>query len=78
MGNETSVENWAARERLLLVERAAWWRGWIGRGDLVAMFGISPAQASSDLQKYQELNPGGGGGEGGGWGGVGGGRGGRG
>lgn len=58
MGNDTSLENWAARERVLLIERAAWWRGWIGRGDLVAMFGISPAQASSDLQKYQELNPG--------------------
>ncbi|GAA5481874.1 WYL domain-containing protein [Haloferula sargassicola] len=58
MGNATSMENWAARERLRLIERAVWWRGWIGRPDLVAMFGISSAQASSDLQKYQELNPG--------------------
>lgn len=52
------MENWAARERLRLIERAVWWRGWVGRPDLVAMFGISAAQASSDLQKYQELNPG--------------------
>ena len=58
MGNETSMENWAARERLRLIERAVWWRGWIGRRDLVEIFGISAAQASSDLQKYQEVNPG--------------------
>ena len=58
MGNETNMENWAARERLKLIERAVWWRGWIGRPDLVEIFGISAAQASSDLQKYQELNPG--------------------
>lgn len=58
MGNETKLENWAARERLRWIERTVWWRGWIGRPDLVEMFGISAAQASSDLQKYQELNPG--------------------
>lgn len=58
MGNETSLENWAAKERLRTVERALWWRGWIGRPDLSTIFGISAAQASSDLQKYQELNPG--------------------
>lgn len=58
MGNETNVENWAARERLRWVEVALWWRGWVGRGDLRAVFGISAAQASSDLQRYVELNPG--------------------
>lgn len=58
MGNETRLDNWAAQERLRSVERALWWRGWIGRPDLAAMFGISAAQASSDLQKYLELNPG--------------------
>ncbi|MBK1830614.1 WYL domain-containing protein [Verrucomicrobiaceae bacterium R5-34] len=40
------------------IEKAVWWRGWIGRGDLAEIFGISRAQASSDLQKFQELNPG--------------------
>jgi len=58
MGNETNLENWAAQERLRTVERALWWRGWVGRADLSGLFGVSPAQASSDLQKYQELNPG--------------------
>ena len=58
MGNQTSEENWAARERLLSIERMLWWRGHVGRPDLRELFGLSPAQASSDLQKYQELNAG--------------------
>lgn len=58
MGNRTNAENWAARERLRAIERAAWWRGWVKRKDLALLFGVSMAQASSDLQKYQELNPG--------------------
>jgi predicted DNA-binding transcriptional regulator YafY len=56
MGNATNDENWAARERLRMLEVWLWWRGWAGRGDLVERFGISPAQASSDFQKYLELN----------------------
>ncbi|RYG97530.1 MAG: WYL domain-containing protein [Alphaproteobacteria bacterium] len=51
-------ENWAARERLRRVEFLLWWRGWVGRQDLLKSFGISPAQASGDLQRYAELNPG--------------------
>ncbi|MCP5536320.1 MAG: WYL domain-containing protein [Akkermansiaceae bacterium] len=58
MTNRTNEENWAAQERLRAIERAVWWRGSIRRGDLVKIFGISQAQASSDLQKYQMLNPG--------------------
>jgi len=58
MGNQTSDENWAARERLLGIERWLWWRGFVGRRDLIETYGLSAAQASSDLQKYQELNPG--------------------
>jgi len=56
MGNLTNEENWAARERLRAVEQWLWWRGWVGRGDLVVRFGISAAQASGDLQKYLEMN----------------------
>ncbi len=58
MGNQTNAENWAAQERLRFIERAAWWRGFVRRQDLASAFGLSQAQASSDLQKYQELNPG--------------------
>lgn len=56
MANKTNEENWAARERLRVVEMLLWWRGWVGRGDLLERFGISAAQASSDFQKYLELN----------------------
>lgn len=40
------------------VELLLWWRGWVGRADLTEGFGISAAQASGDLQRYAELNPG--------------------
>lgn len=56
MANKTNEENWAARERLRAVEMMLWWRGWAGRSDLVEGFGLSPAQASSDFQRYLELN----------------------
>lgn len=58
MPNLTNEENWASRERLRCIERAMWWRGWVGRSDLTELFGISAAQASGDLQRYQQLNPG--------------------
>jgi hypothetical protein len=58
MGNASNEENWATRERLRRVEFLLWWRGWVGRQDLVEGFGISAAQASGDLQKYAALNEG--------------------
>lgn len=58
MGNKSNRDQWAARERLRFVERAAWWRGIVNRADLREVFGISAAQASADLQAYLELNPG--------------------
>ncbi|OAI43479.1 hypothetical protein AYO41_00290 [Verrucomicrobia bacterium SCGC AG-212-E04] len=54
----TNEKQWAAAERLRFIERSAFWRGLINRSDLQARFGLSPAQASSDLQRYTELNPG--------------------
>lgn len=56
MGNVTNEENWAARERLRMIEVMLWWRGWVRRGDLIKGFGISAAQASGDLQRFLELN----------------------
>jgi len=58
MGNSTNAENWAARERLRSVELRLWWRGHVGRKELMEFFGISAAQATSDLQRYFELNGG--------------------
>ncbi len=58
MGNLTNEKQWAAAERLRFIERSAFWRGLINRSDLQGVYGLSSAQASSDLQRYTELNPG--------------------
>lgn len=58
MGNLTNEKQWAAAERLRFIERSAFWRGVVNRSDLQGLYGLSPAQASSDLQRYTELNPG--------------------
>ncbi len=57
MGNSTNDRNWAAMERLRFIESCAWWKGIVQRQDLVGVFGVSMAQASSDLQRYLEMNP---------------------
>jgi len=57
MANTTNPEAWAAQERLRFIERSLWWRGQVKRKDLREIFGISLAQASSDLQRYFETNP---------------------
>lgn len=58
-------ENWLideglfrSRHRLLHLERVAYWRGKVSRADLVSTFDISGVQASADVQKYLEINPG--------------------
>ncbi len=58
MGNSTNSSQWAALERLRFIERRAFWCGTVSRQDLAEVFGLSPAQASADLQKYQEMNSG--------------------
>ncbi|MCX6880187.1 MAG: WYL domain-containing protein [Verrucomicrobia bacterium] len=57
MGNKTNDQNWAVRQRLRFIETCAWWKGAVQRQDLAGLFGLSMAQASSDLQRYLELNP---------------------
>jgi hypothetical protein len=57
MGNKSNRDQWAVRERQLFIERLAWWKGVVNRGDVRDVFGISAAQASADLQGYQEANP---------------------
>jgi len=58
MGNATNPEMWAAMERLRFIERAAFWTGTVNRSDLQTVFGVSQAQASADLQKFQAMSPG--------------------
>ncbi|CAN5887847.1 WYL domain-containing protein [soil metagenome] len=58
MGNSSNTELWATQERLRFIERSAFWRGVVNRSDIQEVFGVSAAQSSADLQRYQELNPG--------------------
>ena len=58
MGNKSNPEQWAVLERLRFIERAAYWRGWVQRSDLMEVFGKGSAQVSADFQKYLEINPG--------------------
>jgi len=57
MGNRTRPEFFKTKERLRYIEQAAFWRGYVNRQDIAAAFGLSMAQASADLQAYQERNP---------------------
>lgn len=57
MANQTNEKYWAAKERLRFIESYAWWKGVVQRQDLQETFGLSLAQASSDLQYYLEMNP---------------------
>lgn len=56
MGNTSNRDQWAVRERQLFIERLAWWKGVVNRGDVRDVFRISAAQASADLQGYQEVS----------------------
>lgn len=58
MGNTSNPKQWATMERMRFIERSAYWRGSVNRQDLQEVFGLSKAQSSADLQKYQEENPG--------------------
>jgi hypothetical protein len=46
-----------ARFRLVHIEKVAYWRGRVGRADLMDTYDLSAAQASSDFGRYLGLNP---------------------
>lgn len=46
-----------ARFRMVHIEKVAYWRGRVGRADLMDTYDLSAAQASSDFGRYLELNP---------------------
>lgn len=49
---------WGVERRLEFIEFRLFWEGRINRKDLIAQFGISIPQCSTDLTQYQELAPG--------------------
>lgn len=57
MTNKSNEGNWAVRERLFYIETCAWWKGLVNRHDLTGLYGVSMAQASSDTQRYLDMNP---------------------
>ena len=57
MSKKSHDQYWAARQRLRFIETCAWWKGIVNRNDLVEIFSISMAQASSDMQAYLDMNP---------------------
>lgn len=57
MINQYNENNWAVRERLRYIENCAWWKGFVNRQDLTEMFGVSMAQASTDMQRFLDLSP---------------------
>lgn len=46
-----------ARFRLVHIEKVAYWRGRVGRADLMDTYDLSAAQASSDFGQYLQVNP---------------------
>ena len=50
---------WSLEQRLALVAARLNWEGRVNRADLVRRFGISPNQATADLQRFAALHPGG-------------------
>lgn len=57
-GTPKNEPRWGQRQRFEFVEKRLYWEGTLGRSDLTSRFGISPAQASADLARYDELAPG--------------------
>jgi predicted DNA-binding transcriptional regulator YafY len=48
---------WGVERRFEFIELRLFWEGRINRSDLISHFGLSMAQASADLARYQELAP---------------------
>lgn len=46
---------WVQAQRLQFIDFRLYWEGRINRGDLIDFYGISPQQASADLQEYLQM-----------------------
>jgi predicted DNA-binding transcriptional regulator YafY len=49
---------WSVERRLDFIASRLSWERRINRADLVARFGVSPNQATADLKRFSDLNPG--------------------
>lgn len=57
MEDQLVALTWGMRRRLHYLEFKLFWEGRANRGDLMAAFGISTPQATTDIARYQELAP---------------------
>lgn len=47
---------WNLRQRFVFLEQRLYWEGRLQRSDLTDRFSISPAQASADIDRYNEIS----------------------
>ena len=57
MSNDRSELRWGVEQRLEFIEFRLFWEGHVNRSDVMAQFGLSVNQASSDLSRYIGLAP---------------------
>ena len=57
MGENRTDLRWGVERRLEFIEFRLFWEGYVNRGDLIDVFGISVQQASTDLNRYLGLAP---------------------
>lgn len=52
VGNDRSELRWGVEQRLEFIDFRLFWEGHVNRSDVMAQFGLSVNQASSDLSRY--------------------------
>lgn len=57
MSDDRSELRWGVEQRLEFIEFRLFWEGHVNRSDVMAQFGLSVNQASSDLSRYIGLAP---------------------
>jgi predicted DNA-binding transcriptional regulator YafY len=56
--SDDQAPRWGVERRLDFIAGRLSWERRINRADLVARFGVSPNQATADLKRFSDLNPG--------------------
>lgn len=57
MGDSKPNLRWGVEQKLHFIEFRLFWEGHVNRSDLIEKFGVSPNQASGDLNRYIALAP---------------------
>lgn len=57
MNAEKTELRWGVEQRLEFIEFRLFWEGYVNRGDITDVFGVSTNQASTDLNRYLGIAP---------------------